>query len=101
MRIALLQGPAETPDPDAGLAAVADAASSVAGMEVRLAELAVASEAAQLGVQQAGEAYTQAVADADPARAVAWLERSGPVHFKRPALAYLRGRARDQEEVTR
>lgn len=33
--------------------------------------------------------------------AVAWLERSGPVHFKRPALAYLRGRARDQEEVTR
>lgn len=33
--------------------------------------------------------------------AVAWLERSGPVHFKRPALAFLRARARDQEEVTR
>lgn len=34
--------------------------------------------------------------------AVEWLERAGPVHFKRPALARLHQRlARDQEEVTR
>ncbi|SBS75124.1 SAM-dependent methyltransferase [uncultured Microbacterium sp.] len=34
--------------------------------------------------------------------AVAWLECSGPVHFKRPALAYLRERiTTPQEDVTR
>lgn len=34
--------------------------------------------------------------------AIAWLERAGPVHFKRPALAYLRGRpVPDQDDVTR
>ncbi len=36
MRIALLQGPAETPDPDAGLAAVADAARRAAAAGARL-----------------------------------------------------------------
>ena len=36
MRIALLQGPAETPDPDAGLAAVADAARRAASAGARL-----------------------------------------------------------------
>ena len=36
MRIALLQGPAETPDPDAGLAAVADAARRAAEAGARL-----------------------------------------------------------------
>lgn len=36
------------------------------------------------------------------AGAIAWLERAGPVHFKRPALAYLRGReAAAQDDVTR
>lgn len=36
MRIALLQGPAETPDPEAGLAAVADAAARAAAAGARL-----------------------------------------------------------------
>ncbi|SET11169.1 carbon-nitrogen hydrolase family protein [Geodermatophilus poikilotrophus] len=36
MRVALLQGPAETPDPEAGLAAVADAAARAAAAGARL-----------------------------------------------------------------
>jgi predicted amidohydrolase len=36
VRIALLQGPARTPDPDAGLAAVADAAARAAAADARL-----------------------------------------------------------------
>lgn len=49
-------------------AAVRDASQSVAEMEVRLAELSVSSDAAQLRVQQAGEAYTQALVDAQDAQ---------------------------------
>ncbi|MBO9570346.1 MAG: hypothetical protein J7503_16195 [Cellulomonas iranensis] len=49
-------------------AAVGQAQRSVAQMEVRLAELASAAEAAEVAVQSAGEAYTQAVADADAAK---------------------------------
>ncbi|WP_081844490.1 NlpC/P60 family protein [Cellulomonas sp. URHE0023] len=47
--------------------AVAAASRSVAGMEVRLAQLSATTDAANLKVQQAGEAYTQAVTDADAA----------------------------------
>ncbi|RHA42688.1 coiled-coil domain-containing protein, partial [Cellulomonas rhizosphaerae] len=49
-------------------AAVQDASQSVAQMEVRLAELSVTSDAAELRVQQAGEAYTQALVDAQDAQ---------------------------------
>lgn len=51
--------------------AVEQAELSVAGMEVRLAELSADAQAAELKMQQAGEAYTQALADADAARAEA------------------------------
>ena len=47
--------------------AVAAASRSVAGMEVRLAQLSATTDAANLKVQQAGETYTQAVSDADAA----------------------------------
>ncbi|GAA3794562.1 hypothetical protein CSO01_24960 [Cellulomonas soli] len=50
--------------------AVTDATTSVAGAEVRLAELTAANDAAELKVQQVGEAYTQALADSDAAQAV-------------------------------
>jgi len=51
--------------------AVTRAASSVAEMEIRLAQLSAQADAAELAVQQAGEAYTQALADADAAQLAA------------------------------
>ena len=63
--------PAPTPpsaqDVQAAKGAVAAASRSVAGMEVRLAQLSATTDAANLKVQQAGETYTQAVSDADAA----------------------------------
>jgi len=47
--------------------AVASASRSVASMEVRLAQLSAQTEAADLVVQQRGEAYTQALVDAEAA----------------------------------
>ena len=48
--------------------AVRSAERSVASMEVRLAELSAQTDAAELKVQQAGEAYNRAVVDADAAQ---------------------------------
>ena len=48
--------------------AVKSAERSVASMEVRLAELSAQTDAAELKVQQAGEAYNRAVVDADAAQ---------------------------------
>ncbi|KQR11952.1 glycoside hydrolase [Cellulomonas sp. Leaf334] len=48
--------------------AVRSAERSVASMEVRLAQLSAETDAAELKVQQAGEAYNRAVVDADAAQ---------------------------------
>ncbi|GEK22518.1 hypothetical protein CXY01_30380 [Cellulomonas xylanilytica] len=48
--------------------AVRSAERSVASMEVRLAQLSAQTDAAELQVQQAGEAYNRAVVDADAAQ---------------------------------
>lgn len=48
--------------------AVKSAERSVASMEVRLAQLSAETDAAELKVQQAGEAYNRAVVDADTAQ---------------------------------
>lgn len=48
--------------------AVTSAEQSVAEMEVRLAQLSTEADSATLAVQQAGEAYTQALADAQDAQ---------------------------------
>ena len=48
--------------------AVKSAERSVASMEVRLAQLSADTDAAELRVQQAGEAYNRAVVDADAAQ---------------------------------
>ena len=48
--------------------AVKSAERSVASMEVRLAQLSAETDAAELKVQQAGEAYNRAVVDADAAQ---------------------------------
>ena len=50
---------------------VLSAEASVAEMEVRLAQLTADAGAAEVAVQQAGEAYTRALDDADTARATA------------------------------
>ena len=60
--------PPTAQDVQAAKGAVAAAARSVADMEVRLAQLSAQTDAATLKVQQAGEAYTQALADVDTAQ---------------------------------
>ncbi len=57
-------------------AAVGRAEQSVAEMEVRLAQLSAEADTATLQVQQAGEAYTQAMSDAQAAQAGADAART-------------------------
>lgn len=65
--------PPSQQDVDQAKGAVKSAERSVASMEVRLAQLSAQTDAADLKVQQAGEAYTQALADADAAQQ-AWQD---------------------------
>lgn len=51
--------------------AVQSASNDVAAMEVRLAQLSAAADDAQIAVEKAGEAYTQALSDAQGAQQVA------------------------------
>jgi cell wall-associated NlpC family hydrolase len=60
--------PPSQQDVDQAKGAVKSAERSVASMEVRLAQLSAETDAADLKVQQAGEAYTQALSDADAAQ---------------------------------
>ncbi len=64
--------PAPTPPSDgdvrAAQQAVQSASDDVAAMEVRLAQLSAVSDDAQIAVEKAGEAYSQALADAQTAQ---------------------------------
>ncbi|MET0788683.1 MAG: NlpC/P60 family protein, partial [Cellulomonas sp.] len=60
--------PPSQQDVDQAKGAVRSAERSVASMEVRLAQLSAETDAADLKVAQAGEAYTQALSDADAAQ---------------------------------
>ncbi|MEZ0446728.1 NlpC/P60 family protein [Cellulomonas sp. ICMP 17802] len=60
--------PPSQQDVDQAKGAVKSAERSVASMEVRLAQLSAQTDAADLKVAQAGEAYTQALSDADAAQ---------------------------------
>lgn len=69
--------PTPSPTPPSGAdvsraqQAMQSASNDVAAMEVRLAQLAAVADDAQIAVQKAGEAYTQALSDAQGAQQVA------------------------------
>ncbi|RZU32116.1 nitrilase-related carbon-nitrogen hydrolase [Blastococcus saxobsidens] len=91
MRIALSQGPAETPDPEAGLAAVAVAARSAAAAGARLLvtpEMSLTGYA--IGAERVAELAEPLpellVVDVDPAARTAWRRVNTHLADRRPEL---------------